>query len=765
LILTDNVSQNGYDCGPDSSACVLALLENGVQFDKAGLLMKPTIPCGHQTRLRMLAFLEVEAFRSYRMWEYLSPQRGDIWNSGPILEDLPALFKSGSFIRTIRCLIANLTKAQVKCKRCHSKIQMPENVPTVQAQSLHTNLPSSSESGSQSGLQYDSDANPHTGMRGLPRNLKKFKFMKGARNRQDLAPRRSIHSKKNCTIPIPPQRFIPLPSNANFDEYYLGPTIEDCLEYPKYLDNFPTNPFAKPTRRSCWEYFKDYGYRLEPSFPLMFNNEEPILVKEHTLPVGIRQSVSDSPQIARGSTNQKVTVNNVLTMGLDGMIAEAGQPGSEQSFDVFVRGISKFGDYIKLDVKEDAVDLQEDEIITTYDIDSMIWVTHKLQFKQATKVFVLPYEGKKAPIHRNNHTYVEILMPRSDEDKASRRRSEWFSKSFPLSAIPHTHFAQTGEGAGSINIYVFFPRMIHRDEFTGRRVTLIPYPVQDMWFTEVVLPAIIAATVPGYREYVDFTLNEWRWRASNNKRFYDTKTTPVRSSALVDMQECMRRIIEDNPDDLDLFGSFFFVSDIRGCKGLTYDPNPYEALMKEYPSMDWNYAMKRSNGQILLDIGIAFHPNPTQPGALTGLWKLDSLQASYDAAGMNKGTTHHSCTLRDVGGLQADMEQIRSRAVQLPFLSSYQLSFEAIRQPGVDEYFCEDSEAYDASPVFKDSCDKYVSIYKGAIGKSYGVRHEIRGSGAAVREILIHAEESVCVLRLSQVDALTSHNSVRQEIS
>lgn len=715
----------------------MALLENGVQFDEEGLLMKPVIPCGHQTRLQMLAFLEVEAFRSYRMWEHIHLQSGDIWNSGPILEDLPALFRTGGFIKTVRQLNTNLTKAQVKCKGCRSIMPMPENVPKVQ-QPL-------SESGSESDSESDSDANPHGGRRGLPKNLKKFKSMKGSRNRQDLAPRRSIKSKGGA-IPIPPQRFIPLPSNANFDEYDLGPTIEDCLEYPKYLDNFPTNPYAKRTVRSYWEHFKDYGYRLEPSFPLMFNNDEPILVKEHTFPVGIRQSVSDSPQIARGRKNQKVTINDVITMGLDGMIAEAGRPGSEQSFDVFVRGISKFGDYIKLNVEEDVVDLQEDEIITTYDIDSMIWVTHKLQFKQATKVFVLPYEGKKAPIHRNNHTYVEILMPRSDQDKASGRRSEWLSKSFPLSAIPHTHFAQTGEGAGSINVYVFFPRMIHRDEFTGRRVTLIPYPVQDMWFTEVVLPAIIAATVPGYREYVDFTLNEWRWRASNDKRFYDTKTTPVRSSALEDMQECMRRIIEDNPDDLDLFGSFFFVSDIRGCKGLTHDLNPYKALMKEYPSMDWNYAMKRSNGQILLDVGIAFHPNPTQPGALTGLWKLQSLRASYDAAGMNQGTTHHSCTLRDVGGLQADMEQIRSRAVQLPFFSSYQLSFETIRRPGVEEYFCEDSEAYDASPVFKDCCDKYVSMYKGAMGKSYGVRHEIRGSGAAVREILIHAEEKVCDL-------------------
>jgi hypothetical protein len=205
----------------------------------------------------------------------------------------------------------------------------------------------------------------------------------------------------------------------------------------------------------------------------------------------------------------------------------------------------------------------------------------------------------------------------------------------------------------------------------------------------------------------------------------------------------MRKIIHDSPYDLDLFGSFFFVADIRGCKGITHGGDPYECLKKEYLGMDWDYAMKREHGQLILDLGITFQPNPTNQTPLVGLWRFDVVVPSYEKAGMNKPILHPACTMHRYGGLQAVMAQRGSRAVQTLFLSSYMLSFEAIRRPSVKHYFCKDTDAYATSTEFHASCNKYIQVYQGSREKAFGVRHEIRASGPAVITALEFAIDKV----------------------
>jgi hypothetical protein len=586
----------------------------------------------------------------------------------------------------------------------------------------------------------------------LPAHLKKVKMMKGARNRALLAPRRTPANP--TAIQLPPYRFIPLPSNADFDEYLRGPTVEDVMDYIIRPDNFPTNPYAMPTVRGPWETFKDYGYRLEPSFALMFNNQDPVYVKEHLLPVGKRdpgnahlENITGDYIITRnGEIATTVSVDDVVSMGMEEMLASAGNPNSETSLKAFVCGRLESGNYIHVNPEHDEIEVDDEDIVTSIDIDSMIWVTHQLVSRQALKVFVLPRIAKKAPIWRHNHVYVDILTPRSDEDKAnSGSRSEWLSKSFPLTAIPHTHFAMLGDGAGSIEISVFFPRMIHRDNMTGYRVNIVPMEVQSMWYDEVLLPSIIASTHPGCLEYVNFTLSEWRWKASINQRFEKTKTTPMHASSLDDLQYCMRKIIKANEDELDIFGSFFFVCDFRGAKVLTTSDDPYKSLCTEYPAIDWDYAMDRKNGQLFFDIGISFHVFTTENVPLVGLWRLDAINASYNAAGTNAGIIHYTNTMAAYGGRQAETETTRMRAVQLSFRSTYNLVFESIRKPGTEAYFCEDVDAYDCSSGFLECCDKYKNLFKGARGKSYGVREELRGSGPAMKIVLQNAKERVCL--------------------
>ncbi|KAH7881973.1 hypothetical protein F5I97DRAFT_1932054 [Phlebopus sp. FC_14] len=88
------------------------------------------------------------------------------------------------------------------------------------------------------------------------------------------------------------------------------------------------------------------------------------------------------------------------------------------------------------------------------------------------------------------------------------------------------------------------------------------------------------------------------------------------------------------------------------------------------------------------------------------------------------------------GGLQATMESVRRRAIQLTFRSTYNLIFEAFRRPGQEEKFCADPEAYANTAIFQQTCHDFASIYRGAKNKSFGVREEVRGSEFTIRKAL-----------------------------
>jgi hypothetical protein len=736
----------------------MELLKDGLQFDASGRILKPPIPCAHYTRNAILTCICSNVVQLYKTWRRIINRVGDQWDKARLEDAEEILNQDGSIHLSASPILASLARAMAKCRPC---LQSQREAAERQVAEEHASSQSDhrARSGSQSD-QSDSHSDVPEDAAPLPEHLKKVKMMKGARNRNALNPRCPLANSK--TIQLPPQRFIPLPSNRDFDEYYLGPTIEDNYDGPRYLYNFPTNPFAMVTEPGPWSTFKDYGYRLEPSFALMFNNEKPIMVREHLLPVGERaamdsqlahlEKITGDYNLTRndGTEGQTIRVDDVTSMGMEEMLLDTGGPNTMESMKAFVCGRDSTNGYIHFDPNRDEVEVDEDDVVTTVDIDSMIWVTHDPVFRNAVNVFVLPRIAKKAPIWRHNHVYVDILMPRSDEDKETPGRDEWLSKSFPLTAIPHTHFATIGMGAGGIDVSVFFPRMIHRDSMTGWRVNNIPMVVQNTWLSEIVLPSIIAASTEGCIEYVDFTLEEWRWKASINERFHKNKTTPVHGGNMQGLLYSMRAIVRDN-DELDMFGSFFFVCDFRGAKGITIGTDPYESLRREYPGIDWAYALQRKNGQLFLDVGISFHAITTENTKLVGLWRLDAVNASYQAAGMNKGVTHHSNTMAAVGGRQSEAEVFRMRSTQLNFRSTYNLVFESIRKPGADSYFCDDDEAYDCSPAFLECCDRYMKIFQGAKGKSYGVREELRGSGPAMLTVLENARDKVQTQVISSV--------------
>lgn len=98
------------------------------------------------------------------------------------------------------------------------------------------------------------------------------------------------------------------------------------------------------------------------------------------------------------------------------------------------------------------------------------------------------------------------------------------------------HFGHIGEGSGSGNIYVFFPRMIHRQPQSGFWNSKVPFLVQSLWFSKVIQPAALRVAKMGQREYIDFSFWEWRKQGAS-------RTIPLLAAELVDLQDHMIRII------------------------------------------------------------------------------------------------------------------------------------------------------------------------------------------------------------------------------
>src|ERR1700677_3270143 len=140
-----------------------------------------------------------------------------------------------------------------------------------------------------------------------------------------------------------------------------------------YLNNFPTKPYARITERGPWETFKDYGHRLEPSFALMFNNEQPIMVWEHLLPVGEQAAMGEQlahlekitggyTLMQNGKDVEQIKVDDVIIMGMEEMLAHADTPNMIDSMKAFVCRRNTSNGYIHFDPAQDEIEIDEDDI-------------------------------------------------------------------------------------------------------------------------------------------------------------------------------------------------------------------------------------------------------------------------------------------------------------------------------------------------------------------------------------------------------------------
>ncbi|KIJ36522.1 hypothetical protein M422DRAFT_261082 [Sphaerobolus stellatus SS14] len=221
---------------------------------------------------------------------------------------------------------------------------------------------------------------------------------------------------------------------------------------PLYIKNIPILNQTQLEPLSIWSLWKDYGYRIDNNFTQTFTSKKPYLVEEHYLPIAPNLG-EESLERLRGwdlTRNQDVRVafTDICFLGMEEMINLAGERKAETNFDLFIRGMCydpenhDKEELIHLDITKDAKSLADFEVYISMDIDSLIWNTHYLYLKAPLEIHMVPYIQNKPPIEFHNHTYVKILKPQTDIQRANNEYTTY--ELFKTSSIPHIHFGYSG---------------------------------------------------------------------------------------------------------------------------------------------------------------------------------------------------------------------------------------------------------------------------------------------------------------------------------
>ena len=215
-LLTRLHGQNGLDCGAVACSVTKVLLTDGVEFDREGMVMAPTIECSHYGRLRLLNENIENLQRCHHLYGTLSsdtfvePEESAIYAMSVGLEG----FLGADNIRK------RLATARDKCAVCKQARQMK-----VTEQEVEDGTEEEEDEWEQQNPESDSEDSQLECIEGqrndrnlamvpayLTRNKKKKKLMEKARRRV-LVTIRAPTTKRGKAIPMKPQRFQMLPRN------------------------------------------------------------------------------------------------------------------------------------------------------------------------------------------------------------------------------------------------------------------------------------------------------------------------------------------------------------------------------------------------------------------------------------------------------------------------------------------------------------------------------------------------------------------------
>jgi hypothetical protein len=557
----------------------------------------------------------------------------------------------------------------------------------------------------------------------------------------------------------------------DFDDYDSAPALQA-------KDNVSGNTwsfdgYGNFMLETCWSSWIDYGYRLKPRFFSMFPDNLPAQHVAHLLPTAVPAETNKSPYDTESSESSSWDTNTMASspsddpilptgqifppyfprsvLGLQDMLDEAGpDENTVNSQCVFVCGKDHTGEFFRVDPTIDEMKFARDDISTSLDLDSLIYATHQLKVRGAMHLHLLPIMGSCAPFWKTNHVCVKVLCPPVEAGSRSHT-----TKHFTLNQIPHMHFGQLGMGAVLFNIYVFFPRMIQKHPSRKIMLSMLPLPVQDLWLASGVIPAareVFSDDFPGTTEYIPWSLEQLRLKKGGDR---GPKTLATSPECLDRLQAVLRHRIRQNPDLLQRYGSFFFVVDSRGIKILSkqyaLQTQPQAMLQDMLPFLDINHMMDREHGELILDLGISYHP-PIHRGPVIGLWKLAEVDTSYQMMGAKAGRIHHACTLDGYGGRQAPLKKRHKMVTQLLSRLTYNLVYEVVRVGGQAQYLCSDADAIKAGDRYTAACRAWKDLFHQATSESFGVREEIRGSAAAIFDLFQVASAKVKVLNLGGME-------------
>jgi hypothetical protein len=734
--------QGGNNCGPHAANFARNIVDKGTAFLDPNKMLLPSLRCSHHLRLHLLQSVRATCVQMYTIWANTTPSVREDEDFHELMDDVRKIMEHIP-LSTHENLRRSLSALTSSCSTCleYKKIEGQLNRFKVH----DTEYTQDNQA-----LEVFSESE------NLERNNKIQnlypKQQKGVLDWEQLSlPRQNVGADP-ITLPAPSLKFAAF--DCRFDEYEDAPALETQFDFPEYT-NLDAPP---PVNWSPWTVWRDRGYRLPSFFAQNCFLDEPIKLKEHMFCVGLpanfdysmrsNAAVTGAYTVSRGlGPKRNVLVNDASILGISEILQEAGpRSGADSSINVMYRGRTSSGNLICLDLERDSVSVDPSEISISVDIDSLAYITFFLVMSHNIMIHMKPYARSKPPLHKTNHLHVCLYGPPSQEDKDSQGgRRDWGEQRLPLSAIPHTHFGQMGDAGAYFEVLIFFPRMVHRHEYTCRWATLVPYVVQRILWSEVIHPAYVKVMPQTFAPYINFLPDEllFKTRTAKHRRGNPGafKLAPIPPNLLPTFQSEMRQIIASDPERLGLFGSFFFLVQGRGLKLITKKDareakSVLETAKAEFHYLDWDHIFDRSHGELFLDIGISFYP-PKCNEPLTALWRLAAVEASYKASGFTKGKVHLANTLARYGGQQAAMGASRMLQTHIIHRITYNQSYEVIRNTSNAPILCADSDLYHYNADFNLECEELVRQFTGsALERSFGARDEWRLSGDAIEEFL-----------------------------
>jgi hypothetical protein len=547
---------------------------------------------------------------------------------------------------------------------------------------------------------------------------------------------------------------------GDFDDYGTSPICSQAA--PAVFDAWTFDSSGLQILPNFATTWKDRGYRLPPDFSKVSQKKDPTNYISRLLPtieditdelLPTTEDITDEESAKLEATpsveDHPATVTEAIPLGAKQMLDEAGNiPKTKGSYNVFVRGKTRADDFLQLDLEQDHVSLTGHQVSISTDIDSVLWITKdtSLGFKGAVNLHLLPRFADEAPFSSNPCVYLTLLGPPEDERELINPHLRTKAR-YPLSSIPHMPFGYFGEASQQFNLYIFFPRMIHKNLSNNRTITIMPQELQDLWFSEAFFKALASALhpYPGIGEYLPRSTEQIRRKTADRARHPTIALTP---DPLASLLASIRHAVSQNEDLLSRFGSFFFALDARGIKLLSKQHRPgetaFQTLQRIVPGLDWNYMQDRTKGELYLDLGVSFHPiNTTEP--MVGLWRLEVLRSSYALMGKSTGNSkeYHHNTMRDYGGVKAQTSHAVMHHTHIVKRISYNLHFECIRQPGQRSYIASLDNAIQCNQKYLDGCTRWMKALEAGTEQSYGVRDELRASAFVVLEHLQVVQERV----------------------